>query len=109
MVPTGIVPVGVYENATAVHVDPVCEAIVATGLIVTDTVNGAPVVQVLPLLVEVGVTLYVAVAATESVLPSVAVTEPGVPVLAAPPVMPAPVGTDHAYVVFDGIRAPVGV
>ena len=55
--PAGIVPVGVYENAKAEHADPACDAIVATGLIVTVTVNAAPVVQVLPLFTDVGVTL----------------------------------------------------
>ena len=64
VVVAGMVPVGVYENATAVQVDPVCETIVATGLIVTATVNGAPVVQI----PDVGVTLNVAVAATDKVL-----------------------------------------
>ena len=88
-------PVGVYEKATAVQVEPVCEAIVATGLTVTDTVNAAPVVQVLPLFVEVGVTLYVAVAATDRVLPNVPFSWAW-PVPVAPPVIPAPDGADHA-------------
>ena len=43
VVPVGIVPVGVYENATAEQVTPVCEVIVATGLTVILTVNVAPV------------------------------------------------------------------
>ena len=82
----------------------------ATGFTVTVTVNGAPVVQVLPLLVEVGVTLYVAVAATDRVLllSRLSVKEV-LPVPDAPPLRPAVnVGTAHAYVVFTGI-VPVGV
>ena len=49
----GIKPVGVYVNGRFVHIDVVCEAILATGLIVTVTVNTVPVVQI----PDVGVTL----------------------------------------------------
>jgi hypothetical protein len=58
-VPTGIVPVGVYEKFTALHVVPLCELIVAIGLTVTVTLNARPV----QLLDRDGVTLYTAVAA----------------------------------------------
>jgi hypothetical protein len=71
----------------------------ATGLIVTVTVNTDPVVHALPLFVEVGVTLYVAVPDTDRVLllNSVAVRLVGEPVLAAPPLMPdCIVGIDQA-------------
>ena len=68
----------------------------ATGFTVTVTVNGAPVVQVLPLLVEVGVTLYVAVAATDRVLAKLSVNTV-LPVPDAPPVRPTDnVGVLHA-------------
>ena len=68
VVPAGIVPVGVYEKATPLQeaVASACEAMIAAGLIVTDTLNAEPV-QV----PDVGVTLYVAVAATDNVLPNV--------------------------------------
>jgi hypothetical protein len=110
VVPAGIVPVGVYENARSEHAEPVCELIVATGLIVTVTVNGAPVVHVLPLFTDVGVTLYVAVAATDNVLLLNNVPfSCACPVPDAPPLTPdCIVGIDHAYVVFAGI-VPVGV
>jgi hypothetical protein len=94
----GIVPVGVYENATPLVTPVVCEAIAATGLMVTDTVKTAP-----PHVPDVGETTYVAVAAEAVVLVSVAVTALGVPVLAAPPVKPAPPGAAaHVYVVPAG-------
>ena len=94
--PAGIVPVGVYEKARAEHADPACDAIVATGLIVTVTVNAAPVVQVLPLFTDVGVTLYVAVAATDRVLAKLSVNTV-LPVPDAPPVRPTDnVGVLHA-------------
>ena len=57
------VPVGVYENATAVQAVVVCDAIVAFGSIDTVKTNAAPV-QV----PDVGVTLYVAVSATAAEL-----------------------------------------
>jgi hypothetical protein len=53
-VPVVIVPPGVYENSVALHVELVCEAMIAAGLIVTVNVNGVPVQ--LPV-GEVGVTL----------------------------------------------------
>jgi hypothetical protein len=53
VVPAGMTPVGVYEKATVLQVTPVCAVIFATGLTVTVTVNGAPVVHV----PDVGVTL----------------------------------------------------
>ena len=67
-VPVGTVPVGVYEKATPLHagVASACEAIIAAGLTVTDTLNADPVQAP-----DVGVTLYTAVAATESVFPNV--------------------------------------
>ena len=92
VVPAGIVPVGVYENARAEQADPVCETIVATGLIVTVTVNTAPVVQ----LPDVGVTLYVAVDATDRLFARLSFNE-ALPVPDAPPVRPVPrVGVLHA-------------
>ena len=92
VVPAGMTPVGVYEKATVLQVTPVCEVIVAIGLTVTDTVKGAP--AHVPGVV-VGVTLYVAVAATESVLPSVPFSC-ACPVPKAPPVIPVPDGEDQA-------------
>jgi hypothetical protein len=95
-VPVGIVPVGVYEKARAEQAEPVCEAIVATGLIVTVTVNGAPVVQVFPLLTDVGVKLYVAVDATDKLLTRLSLNI-ALPVPDTPPVRPDPrVGAPHA-------------
>ena len=93
-VPDGMTPVGVYENATPLQEDPVCEVMLATGLIVTATVNGAPVVQ----LPDVGVTLYVAVAATDKVLLLNRLSFRVVwPMPDAPPLRPeASMGADHA-------------
>ena len=66
VVPEGIVPVGVYEKVAPLHEDvaSLWEEIIAAGLMVTETVNADPAQPPI-----VGVTLYVAVAATESVLP----------------------------------------
>ena len=75
---------------------------VAAGLITALTVNVEPVQ-----LPDVGVTLYTAVAAFAVVLVSVPFTSLW-PVPDAPPVMLAPVGLLHAYVVPAGI-VPVGV
>ena len=63
----GIVPIGVYENATPLHtaVTSFCDPMVAAGFTVTLTVNAVP--AQLPD-GEVGVTLYTAVAATDVVL-----------------------------------------
>ena len=74
----------------------ICEVILATGLIVTVTVNGAPV-HVLPPFTDVGVTLYVAVAATDTVLLFSKLSISAEPVPDAPPLTPvANVGDDQA-------------
>jgi len=103
VVPAGIVPVGLYVNGTVLHVVVACELIVAAGFTTTLTVNAAPVQMP-----ELGVTLYTAVAAFAVVLVSVPVRValPAAP--EAPPVMFAPAGVLHAYVVPVGI-VPVGV
>ena len=93
-------------NAIPVQVDVLCEAIVATGLTVTVTVNGEP--TQLPG-GEVGVTTNVAVRLLAVVLVNVLVRVllPAAP--DAPPVRPAClVGALHAYVVPVGTM-PVGV
>ena len=88
-----------------VQVVVLCEAIVATGFTTTLTVKTAPVQ--LPG-GEVGVTLYIAVAAFAVVLVSASFNVLW-PVSAPPlPVMLMPVGVLQAYVVPKGI-VPVGV
>jgi hypothetical protein len=72
--------------------------IVATGLSVMDSVNVAPVPQV----VVVGVTIYVAVTAALVVLVNVPVIEATAEACVNPPVKPTPVGADHVYVVPAG-------
>jgi hypothetical protein len=45
VVPVAIVPVGVYEKVTAVHVEVLCDTMIGVGLTVMVTVNTVPVVQ----------------------------------------------------------------
>ena len=68
VVPEGIVPVGVYEKVAPLHEDvaSLWEEIIAAGLTVTETVKVVP--EQAPI---TGVTVYVAVAATERVFPRV--------------------------------------
>ena len=89
VVPAGITPVGLYENATAEQVDPACDDSVATGFTTTLTVNADPVH-----VPDAGVTLYTAVAAPAVVLLSVPVSDTSLP--DAPPVKFVPDGDDHA-------------
>ena len=106
--PAAIVPVGVYENGTVLQVTVVCDAMIPAGFTVTVTVNGTSVhVLGVPPLGLVGVTRYVAVAATDRLLERLPVTML-LPVPVAPFPMPVPVGTDHAYVVPE-MTVPVGV
>ncbi len=75
----------------------------AFGSTVTVTVNAVPVQ-----LPEAGVTIYVAVVDTDTLLDRLSLNIL-LPAPDAPPVMPLPrVGVPHAYVVPDGIT-PVGV
>ena len=88
-----------------VQVDVLCEAIVATGLTTTLTVNVGPLQ--LPG-GEVGVTLYTAVAAAAVVLVSASFNMLWPDAAPPLPVMLLPVGVLQAYVVPVGI-VPVGV
>ena len=109
VVPVGsvtAVPVGAYVNGIDVQMLVLCDTIVDAGFSTTLTEKVAPFVQ---LVGDVGLTVYTAVTVLDVVLVNVAVTEPGVPVLMAPPVKPVPAGAAaHAYVVLAGIT-PVGV
>ena len=96
--PVAIVPVGVYENATVLQVagEAACDDMIAAGLTTTVTVNTTSVHVVgVPPLGLVGVTRYVAVAATDRELDRLPVIILA-PVPDAPFPMPVPVGTDHA-------------
>jgi len=82
-----------------------CDAIVAAGLIVTLTLNTAPVQVPAP---DFGVTVYIAVTALAVVLVRVAalvIVLLFVPAVA--PEKPVPPGAAHVYVVLAGIRPPV--
>ena len=87
-------------------VDTALIATVGVGLTVAVILNEAP--TQLPVVPEVGVTVYVAVTGAEVGLESVPFIE--LPLPAAPPVKPLPVGALHEYVVFAGtIVADVGI
>ena len=97
MLPEGTIPLAPSAGVTVKPVPPQLVAVIALitgfGFTVTVTLKAEPT-QV-PVVPEVGVTLYVAVATPLPVFINVPVMLPGVPLLAAPPEKPEPVGADQ--------------